>query len=92
MEEGQILIKFIKKNRGQLVGVVVASGPKQIGWSVCNKADRPGGRFNKQKAIEIALGRSLKIKNPQKMVDEVAISARKEYLRMINRAKNFKGF
>jgi len=94
MDEGQVLVKFIRKGHGRLVGAIVATGTKQIGWSVCNKADRPGGKFDKQKAIAIALGRSLKVKNPKKILDdgEIAISARKEYRKMIERAKRFKSF
>lgn len=94
MDEGKILVKFIRKGHGRLVGAIVATGSKQIGWSICNKVDRPGGKFDKQKAISIALGRSLKVKNPQKLLDneEVAVSARKEYRRMIERAKRFKSF
>jgi len=94
MDEGKILVKFIRKGHGRLVGAIVATGTKQIGWSVCSKVDRPGGKFDKQKAIAIALGRSLKVKNPQKVLEnqEVAVSARREYRKMIervNRSKNF---
>ena len=94
MDKGQVLIKFIRKGHGRLIGAVVATGTKQIGWSVCSKIDRPGGKFDKQKAIEIAIGRSLKVNNPQKMLEneEVAVSARKEYRKMIERAKKFKSF
>jgi len=91
---GNVLIKFIRKNNGILVGAIVASDNNQIGWSLCNKADRHNGKFDKIKAVEIAYGRSLRVKDPQKVVDnnKIAISARKEYIKMIKRAKNFKGF
>lgn len=93
MENGKILVKFIRKGHGRLVGAVVASGKNQIGWSICNKVDRLDGKFDKQKAISIALGRSLRVKNPKKALDtEVAISARKEYRKMMERAKKFNSF
>lgn len=94
MENGKILVKFIRKGHGRLVGAIVASGKNQIGWSVCSKVDRIDGKFDKQKAISIALGRSLKVKNPKKMLDneEIATSARKEYRKMIERAKKFNSF
>lgn len=91
---GQILVKYIRKGHGKLVGAVVASGNNKIGWSVANKEDRPRGIFNKDEAVKIALERSLTVEDPQKMLEDqkVAVSARKEYRKMINRAKNFKGF
>ena len=95
MKNGQMLVKFIRKSRGQAVGVVVATGPKQIGWAVCHKNDMlPGKVIDKTVAIEIAKGRSMEVKNPLKLLKDgsIPVTARKEYEKMINRAKNFKGF
>ncbi len=91
---GQILVKYIRKGHGRLVGAVVASSTNQIGWSVCNKEDMPRGKFDKKEAVRLALERSKEISAPQAMLDDnkIAVSARKEYRKMINRAKNFKGF
>lgn len=95
MKTGQMLVKFIRKGRGRAVGVVVATGPKQIGWAVCHRNDMlPGRVIDKDIAISIAKGRSFEVKNPSKLLKdgEVPITARKEFEKMINRAKNFKGF
>jgi hypothetical protein len=36
------------------VGVVIAIGPSVMGWALCDKKDK----FNKEKALELALGRA----------------------------------
>lgn len=51
-----MLIEYLRDKNGSPVGVVVALGKEDIGWSLCNKRDR----FNKQRALEIAVGRSYK--------------------------------
>lgn len=49
----------IKLEKGKKLGVVVAIAPGIIGWSLCKKQDK----FNKEKAIHIALGRALVAEN-----------------------------
>lgn len=68
-----------KKNK-PLVGVVVAIGPNQVGWSLCKKGDR----FDKQFAVEVAQDRALKgSKAP------LPHSVYNEYYAMVNRAEKY---
>lgn len=52
-----VLTNYIKNNKNQKVGFVVAKldeeGKIIYGWSLCNKRDK----FNRERGLEIALGR-----------------------------------
>jgi hypothetical protein len=51
-----MLIKYVRDlhNQSRLVGCVVAIGSDKIGWSQCNPVDK----FDKQRALKIAIGRA----------------------------------
>lgn len=49
-----MLVKYIKNNRGVLVGTVVAIGPNEVGLALCSPKDR----FNKEMGKRVALGRA----------------------------------
>lgn len=51
-----MLIKYIRNKDRQPRAVVVATGPNQVGWSMCNV--KAGDRFSKQRGKDIAIGRS----------------------------------
>lgn len=55
---GKVLLQYKRDRKGQLKGVVLATGAGAIGWSLCNKKDV----FNKAKGISIALKRAEKMK------------------------------
>lgn len=48
------LITYIKNRSGHHIGVVVAVGRNQVGWSLCNHKDK----FSKERALAMALGRA----------------------------------
>ena len=64
---------------GQLIGVVVALDKWSIGWSLCSKKDK----FNKQRALEIAIGRA------EKSTAVVPTSIKPVFVKMINRAMRY---
>uniref|UniRef100_A0A6M3LD00 Uncharacterized protein n=1 Tax=viral metagenome TaxID=1070528 RepID=A0A6M3LD00_9ZZZZ len=47
-----MLIKYVKDNRGQRIGVVVAIDKDRIGWSKCNFSK--GDKFDKKRGRYIA--------------------------------------
>jgi hypothetical protein len=49
-----MLVEFVKNKRGKKIGAVVAVGPLNVGYSLCNKKDK----FDKDLAVEIARGRA----------------------------------
>ena len=51
-----MLIEYLRDKNGNPIGVAVAVSKEDIGWSLCNKRDK----FNKQRALEIAVGRATK--------------------------------
>jgi len=55
-----MLIKYVRDKNRNLVGVVVAIGRDQIGWSKCNF--KKGDRFNKDLGKQIAIARAKKYK------------------------------
>ena len=60
----KILIEYIRKPKiknglvvcNDPIGVVIATGPGIIGWSICNT--KAGDKFNKSQGIDIALVRA----------------------------------
>lgn len=55
------LVHYVKNDKGQRIGCVVAIGAELVGWSQCNKKDRSGSkRFDKQKALSLAIKRAEK--------------------------------
>jgi len=75
-----MLVKYVKNNRGNLIGVVVATDKHNIGWSLCNKRDR----FNKDFGRYIAIGRA----EMDSTVD-IPHSIINEYIEMKNRALRY---
>jgi hypothetical protein len=77
------IYKFIKNRRGDRIGVVLATkhenggGGFLLGWSLCKKSDT----FDKQLALNIAIGRALKYSSKR-----LPISLENEYDDMTHRA------
>ena len=55
--EKRIIIRYLRDEENNPYGVVVATSPANIGWSMCSDKDR----WSKQLAKQIALGRARKI-------------------------------
>ena len=49
-----MLIEYVRDKKRRPVGVVVATGKHQIGWSKCNRLDE----WDRQKALMIAKNRA----------------------------------
>ena len=76
------LVKYVKKGiHNKKVGVVVATGKYNIGYSLCNKLDK----FNKERALEIATGRA-KVHDFQ---GEVPDSIKDTFFEMQDRASHY---
>lgn len=53
-EDRSMLVKYVRNDKRAKIGVVVAIGKGQVGWSMCHRLDK----FDKAKAIKIAKGRA----------------------------------
>lgn len=85
-----MIYKYIRDQKQNRVGVVVALDNEHIGYSLCNRSH--GDHFDKLKGLEIAIGRAEK--HPITIVNVLSVSpsARTECLKMLGRASNyFKG-
>lgn len=51
-----MLTRYVRDDENQKIGIVVALGRGQIGWSRCQGPDK----FNKELGIKIAIGRAQK--------------------------------
>lgn len=49
-----MLVKYLRNANGRRVGVVVAVGAGQVGWSVCRK----GQEYNDESGLDIAVVRA----------------------------------
>ena len=49
-----ILIKYKRNDHGHPIGVLVATGREEVGFSLCNKKDK----WDKEKALMIAIRRA----------------------------------
>jgi hypothetical protein len=80
-----VIYQFVHNRRRQKVGVVLAkktsNGSVGIGWSLCNPRDE----FNKQYAVDIALGRAENFGG----VDAVPFSLADDYNAIYDRAKRY---
>jgi hypothetical protein len=94
-----VIFQYIKNRKNQRVGVVVATGLRRVGWSLCKthmiedwdaappkriKVDT----FNKKRGFDIACGRANQ-ENPVTDLDLVPQSARKLFVEMTNRAERY---
>lgn len=52
-----MLTQYVKDREGRRIGCLVATAPNKIGWS---KVHKTSDRFDRSKALNIALGRSEK--------------------------------
>jgi len=60
MENPMVLVEYVRGKDNRPIGVIVATGRDEFGWSLCAKADRKFGTvINKKIALDIAVGRSL---------------------------------
>jgi hypothetical protein len=50
----KMIVQYVRDLNRNPVGVVVAIGPDQVGWSVCHPKDR----FDKVRGLNIAIGRA----------------------------------
>ncbi len=57
--EKRIIIRYLRDAQNNPYGVVVATSPDNIGWSMCSDKDR----WSRQLAKQIAIGRAQKITN-----------------------------
>lgn len=109
MENDNVLVQFVSRrnsNNGDKIGVLVAIGANQVGWSLCKDEDRvkeyevmvpaeyaslkpPKTKkrpyFNKEEAVKIAFNRACE----KPSLDDVPISLRKKYIKMLDRAKRY---
>ena len=109
MENGNMLVQFVSRrnsNNGDKVGVLVAIGANQVGWSLCKDEDRvkeyevaipekyaatksPKTKkrpyFNKEEAVRLAFNRACE----KPSIDEVPLSLKKKYVKMLERAKRY---
>ena len=75
-----MLVKYVRNAKGRRVGVVVATGKTNIGWSLCHRTDK----WDKKKALIMAKGRSEKGTK-----DDTPHTVQYEYNCMIDRASRF---
>ena len=64
-----MLVKYVRDAKRKPVGVVVATGKYNVGWSLCSKEDK----WNKKVGITMAVGRAIlpKIDSPAQTVSKV---------------------
>ena len=96
-ENDRPLVKFIRGKDGRRKGVVVALSRTEIGVSMCRDKGRiveldedlitviPGDRFDRERALEIAVGRARNKIEPKNLPKE----AKAEYQAMVNRAERY---
>lgn len=77
---GKTIYSWVRNSKGHKVGVVLASGRSQIGWSLCCKKDK----FDKQKALELALVRAT-----ENSKEEVPHTIKTSYEKMVKRSKAY---
>lgn len=83
MENQNILVEFIRR-RNHLVGAIVAIDKNQVGWSLARREDRIKC-FNKNYAVDMAFVRACE----NCKFDDVPISIRKDYIKMVERSKRY---
>jgi hypothetical protein len=81
--EGRILVKYTRNRQNQKVGVLVAIGRNEVGFSLANKRDR----FDKQLGIRIAIQRAFTIPSPD--INDIPRSIRSDYLEMLDRSVRY---
>jgi len=77
-----MLVEYIKNSKGKRIGVVVATSPGTIGWSLCKKCDR----FNPNLGLRIAEGRANFGTN---LPNNVPYTVYPYMLKMLDRAKRY---
>lgn len=87
-----MLIEYVKTKRGKLIGVVAAEAVNCVGWSKFNYS-KENGKFNKQKAVEIATGRARKLAETGVVCDNPPMNAlmRNAIVRMNERIYRYIG-
>lgn len=73
---------YVRNRKNELVGCVAAIAHNTVGWSLCNTA--AGDIFDKQMALEIAIGRAMNGFNT-----DIPHTVVKEYEKMIDRSKKY---
>jgi 1,4-dihydroxy-2-naphthoyl-CoA synthase len=59
-----MLIRYVRNEQREKIGVVVALGKGKIGWSICYQGDPwdedapPADKFDKELGLKIAIGRA----------------------------------
>ena len=73
-----MLVKYVRNKKKKKIGVLVATGRDQVGWSLCRKTEK----FDSNKGIDIAMIRTKSDEKP-------ASSISKEYDKMVERAERY---
>ena len=77
-----MIYEYVRDRNGHPLGVVVALGKKDVGWSLCNKKDK----FDKEFGLMIAKGRAIKTKTKHKFIPKTVLP----YIhKMEDRAKRY---
>ncbi len=79
-----MLIRYVRNKRREKIGVLVALGRNNVGWSRCNKTDR----FNKDRGLHIAIMRA-QMYNTMELASRVCPSMQLDYIKMVNRANRY---
>ncbi len=88
MESPMILVEYVRGKDNRPIGVIVATGRNEFGWSLCAKPDRKFGTvIDKKIALDIAVGRALS-KIPLADMPK-SLFASKNFDKMINRAGRY---
>jgi len=82
-----MLVEYVKGDNGRLQGVVVATGLGKLGWSSFNDK-KETKRFDKQLALEIAVGRAESGKDYD---DFIPFKLRQTVYKMEDRAERYYG-
>lgn len=73
---------YVRNRKNELIGCVAAVNHNMVGWSLCNTG--AGDTFDKQMALEIAIGRAMSGFNAA-----IPHTVVKEYEKMIDRSKKY---
>lgn len=83
----KVLVEYKRNKKGNPIGVVVAIGADQLGWSLCNKKDT----FSKAYGMNIALRRAISVKDSTiayriKTYEKCPFTLEEQFERVLNRS------
>ena len=83
VKDAPMLIKYVRDEKNQRRGVVVAIGANEIGFSLANKRDK----FDKQYGIHLAVQRAFHWK--PSIDDDIPHSVRDDFIEMVDRSMRY---